>query len=156
MGPFAGTRDQKIHTSSHRSFFSVPHTKICEKYRYKGSRKVLTKIHWRYCNSPDNNKKDHASVFMGSEFKTLRVEFGIRHRVCPVYDHRGNGKVERLIRTFNERLRANPELLVERQNKLFYHLVSALRVNKGKTGKRRSRDTQTKTKHHNVHNREVV
>ena len=44
-------------------------------------------------------------------------------------------KVERLIRTINERLRANPELLVERQNKLFYQLVSALRVNKGKDGK---------------------
>ena len=72
---------------------------------------------------------------MGNESKALREEFGNRQITCPVYDHRGNGKVERLIRTINERLRANPELLVERQNKLFYQLVSALRVNKGKDGK---------------------
>ena len=72
---------------------------------------------------------------MGNEFKALREEFRIRHITCPVYDHRGNGKVEKLIRTINERLRANPELLVERQNKLIYQLVSALRVNKGKDGK---------------------
>ena len=35
----------------------------------------------------------------------------------------------------NERLRANPELLAERQNKLFYQLVSALRTTKEKYGK---------------------
>ena len=72
---------------------------------------------------------------MGNEFEQLRKEFGIRHIVCPTYDHRGNGKVERLIRTINERLRANPELLADRQNKLFYQLVSALRSSKGKDGK---------------------
>ena len=32
-------------------------------------------------------------------------------------------------------VKSKPELLVERQNKLFYQLVSALRVNKGKDGK---------------------
>ena len=59
----------------------------------------------------------------------------MRHVVCPLYDHRGNGKVERLVRTINERLRANPEVLTEKQNKLFYELISALRTNKGKDGK---------------------
>ena len=72
---------------------------------------------------------------MGTEFKQLRKEFLIRHIVCPTYDHRGNGKVERLIRTVNERLRANPELLAEKQNKLVYQLASAPRSSKGKDGK---------------------
>ena len=83
---------------------------------------------------PQIVRTDQAAVFMGKEFRNLREEFGIRHIVCPVYDHRGNGKVERLIRTVNERLRANPEILVEKQNKLFYQLVSALRISKGKDG----------------------
>ena len=72
---------------------------------------------------------------MGNEFSEFRKELGIRHVVCPVYDHRGNGKVERLVRTINERLRANPEVLTEKQNKSFYELKSALRTNKGKDGK---------------------
>ena len=61
---------------------------------------------------------------MESEFKALREEFEIRHV--------GNGKEERLIRTVNDRLRGNPELLAERQNKLFYQSLSALRVSNGK------------------------
>ena len=35
----------------------------------------------------------------------------------------------------NERLRANPELLAKRQNKLFYQLLSAPRTTKEKYGK---------------------
>ena len=63
---------------------------------------------------PQIVRTDQATVFMGNEFKNLREEFGIRHIVCPVFDHRGNGKVERLIRTVNERLRAIPEILAEK------------------------------------------
>ena len=59
----------------------------------------------------------------------------MRHVVCPIYDHRGNGKVERLVRTLNERLRANPEVLTEKQNNLFYELINALRTNKGEDEK---------------------
>ena len=52
-------------------------------------------------------------------------------------DQRGNGKIERPLRTVNERLRANPEVQVEKQNKLFYQLVSALKISKEKDGKSR-------------------
>ena len=72
---------------------------------------------------------------MGNEFRQFGKELGMRHVVCPIFDHRGNGKIERLVRTINERLRANPEVLTEKQNKLFYQLMSALRTNKGKNGK---------------------
>ena len=57
---------------------------------------------------PQIVRTDQATVFMGNELKNLREEFGIRHIVCPVHDRRGNGKVERLIRTVNERLRTSP------------------------------------------------
>ena len=79
---------------------------------------------------------------MGNEFKKFSEDFGIRHIVCPTYNHRRNGKVERLIRTVNERLRTNIEVLAERQNKLFYQLVSALRTSKGKYENHRLRDIQ--------------
>ena len=82
---------------------------------------------------PQIVRTDQAAVYLGNEFKNLREEFGVRHIVCSAYDHRGNGKVERL-RTVNERLRTNPEVLAEKQNKLFYQLVSALRISKGKDG----------------------
>ena len=126
MGPFAGAPENKKYTLVAIDHFSAyPTLKFVKSTEIKGVDNGIPQI----------IRTDQASVFMGNEFKALREEFGIRHITCPVYDHRGNGKVERLIRTINERLRANPELLVERQNKLFYQLVSALRVNKGKDGK---------------------
>ena len=84
---------------------------------------------------PRTVRTDQATVFKGNEFKNLREDFGIRHIVGPVFNHRGNGKVERLIRMVNESLGANPKVLAEKQNKLFYQLVSALRTSKGKDGK---------------------
>ena len=76
-----------------------------------------------------------ATVFMGNEFKNFREEFVIRHIVFTVYDHKRNGKVERLIRTVNEGLTASSEMLAEKQNKYFYQLENALRTSKGKDGK---------------------
>ena len=55
-----------------------------------------------------------ASRSMGIDFGIFREGFVIVHVVCPAYYHRGNGKVERLIKKVNERLRANPEVLAGR------------------------------------------
>ena len=33
-----------------------------------------------------------AKQIFGNEFEQFREEFGIRHLVCPVYDHRGYWK----------------------------------------------------------------
>ena len=135
MGPFAGAPENKTYILVAIDHFSAyPTLKFVKSTEMKGVEKFLRKY---ICDNgiPEILRTDQASVFMGNEFKALREEFGIRHITCPVYDHRGNGKVEGLIMTINERLRANPELIVERQNKLFYQLVSALRVNKGKDGK---------------------
>ena len=59
---------------------------------------------------------DQASVCMGNDFKQFREVFRIPYTVCPVYGNRGTGKIERLLGTVNERLRANPDL-AKRQNK---------------------------------------
>ena len=135
MGPFSGAHENRKYLLVAIDHFSAyPTLQFVKSTDIKGVEKFLRK----YISNngiPQIVRTDQATVFMGNEFRNLREEFGIRHIVCPVYDHRGNGKVERLIRTVNERLRANPEILAEKRNKLFYQLVSALRINKGKDGK---------------------
>ena len=135
MGPFAGTNENKKYilvAIDHFSAYPIP--KFVKSTKIKGVENFLRKY---ICGKRISQiiRTVQASDLMRNKFKAFREEFGLRQITCPVYDHRGNGKVERLIRTTNERLRANPELLAERQNKLFFQLVSALRVNKGKDGK---------------------
>ena len=36
--------------------------------------------------------------------------------MCPITDHRGNGIVERLIRTMTERMRANKRIVLQKGN----------------------------------------
>ena len=85
---------------------------------------------------PQAIRTDQATVFCGTEFKNFRGTFGIKHILSPSTDHRGNGKVERLIRTVNERLRAQPEIIkIKGECKLFGEMLMALRMNKNKDGK---------------------
>ena len=73
---------------------------------------------------------------MSEKFKNFCEQRGIKHIMCPSGDHRGNGKVERLIRTINERIRAEPQIVKnEKEQKLFSELISALRTNKNSKGK---------------------
>ena len=55
--------------------------------------------------------------------------------MCPIRDHRGNGKVERMIRTINERLRTNEKIAVERDKNGISNILFALRTEKGADGK---------------------
>ena len=135
MGPFSGAPENRKYLLVAIDHFSAyPTLQFVKSTDIKGVEKFLRKD---ISNNgiPQIVRTDQATVFMGNEFRNLREEFGIRHIVCPVYDHRENGKVERLIRTVNERLRANPEILAKKQNKLCYQLVSALGISKGKYGK---------------------
>ena len=53
---------------------------------------------------------------MSEQFKQFCEQFHIQHVSCPVRDHRGNGKIERLIRTLNERLRTNIGIILKKDN----------------------------------------
>ena len=113
MGPFAGAPENKeyllvaIHQfSAYPTLKFVKNTAVNE----------LTEFLRKYISDngiPQKLGTDQATVFMGNEFRQSRKELGMRHVVCPINDHLGNGKVERLVRTINERLRANPEILTE-------------------------------------------
>ena len=52
----------------------------------------------------------------------------ITHIECPIQDHRENGKVERLIRTINERIRAEKTIITEKGNAGLTRLLFALRT----------------------------
>ena len=71
------------------------------------------------------------------EFKQFCSQSGIKHVTCPVRDHKGNGKVERIIRTINERLRTNKEILLKREKSGLSEILYALRTSKKAYGKSR-------------------
>ena len=43
-------------------------------------------------------------------------ETTLANRVCSIRDHRGNGRVERMVRTVNERLRSDEEIVQSQEN----------------------------------------
>ena len=70
-------------------FSAYPTLKLVKRTDIEGVEKILRK------QKGDNGippivRTDQAAVFMGNEYENLGEEFGIRHLVCPVYDHRGN------------------------------------------------------------------
>ena len=84
---------------------------------------------------PKQIRSDPGSVFTSEEFETFCRQFQIKHVTCPVRDHRGNGKIERLIRTLNERLRTNRNIILKRDKSGLSEILYALRMGKKADGK---------------------
>ena len=84
---------------------------------------------------PKAIRTDPGTVFVIEEFEKFCKQFGMKHIPCPVRDHRGNGKIERLIRTINERLRANKQIVVTKDQSGLSEILYALRISKKKDGK---------------------
>ena len=84
---------------------------------------------------PKAIRTDPGTVFVSEEFENFCKQFGIKHKTCPVRDHRGNGKIERLIRTINERLRTNNQIVVTKDKSGSAEILYALRISKEKDGK---------------------
>ena len=57
------------------------------------------------------------------------------HIECPIDDHRGNGKIERLIRNKNERLRTNKQIVLQRDHSGLSEILFALRMYPTRNGK---------------------
>ena len=83
---------------------------------------------------PKKIRTDPGTVLTSEQFAQFCTQFGIEHITCPVRDHRGNGKIERLIRTINERLRTNKQIIVTKDQSGLSETLYALRVNKKKDG----------------------
>ena len=64
---------------------------------------------------PRKIRTDPGTAFKSNNIKHFCQKYFIQHIKCPIYDHRGNGKVERLIRTINERLRTNKRIILDKK-----------------------------------------
>ena len=73
-------------------------------------------------------RTDPANIFRSKRFKEFCRKKDIENIECPINDHKGNGKIERLIRTINERLRINKEVVIKRDKSDFSEILFALRI----------------------------
>ena len=84
---------------------------------------------------PKQIRTDPGTVFTSEKFKAFCDRFQIKHMTCPIRDHRGNGKIERLIRTINERLRTNKNIVLKREKSGLSEILYALRTGQKADGK---------------------
>ena len=84
---------------------------------------------------PEKIRTYPSTIFINEAFKKFCNQFCIEHIICPVRDHKENGKIERLIRTINERLRANNQIILTKDQSGLSQILYALRISKRKDGK---------------------
>ena len=84
---------------------------------------------------PKQIRTDPGTAFTSEKFKAFCSQFQIKHITCPVRDHRGNGKIKRLIRTNNERLRTNKSIVLKREKSGLSEILYALRTGQKADGK---------------------
>ena len=84
---------------------------------------------------PKSIRTYHGTASKSEYFKQFCKEKIIEHVICPVRDHRGNGKRERMIRTVNERLKTNKIILLSKDKSRISIILFVLRSEKMKDGK---------------------
>ena len=89
---------------------------------------------------PEKIHTDLGTVFVREAFTQFCEHFRIKHITCPNKDHRGNGKIEQLIRTINERLRMNKQIILSKDKSGLSEILYSLRLSKKMTGNHRLRD----------------
>ena len=65
---------------------------------------------------PRRVRTDPGTVFKSEKFKQCCEETNISHKLCPISEHMGNGKLERMIRIRNEGLCRNKEIVISKRN----------------------------------------
>ena len=106
------------------------------KFLYKPTTKKVLEFSKQYIAQygvPKKMRTDPGTVFMSEAFRKFCNQFCIEHITCPVRDHKGNGKIERLIRTINERLRANKQIILTKDQSGLSEILYALRISSEKT-----------------------
>ena len=84
---------------------------------------------------PKRIRTDPGTVFKSEKYKQFCEERFMKHVMCPVREHRGNRKVEKMIRTNNERLRTNDKIVIEKNKHGISGILFAFRTEKGADGK---------------------
>ena len=85
---------------------------------------------------PTKIRPDPDTVFVSEAFTQFWEEFGINHITCPIRDYRGNGKIEQLIRTINERLWMNKQIILNRVISGLSEILYSLGISKKRTRNR--------------------
>ena len=83
---------------------------------------------------PKRIRSDPGAVFMKKQLMRFCKQCLIQHVTCPVRDHRVNGKIERLIRTLNERLHTNKTQMMNKDNSGWAEILCALKTGKKMDG----------------------
>ena len=66
---------------------------------------------------PQRIRTDPGRAFKSETFRPFCKASYMKHVFCPIKDHRGNGNVERMIRTINESLRVDNKVVLQRNNR---------------------------------------
>ena len=75
-------------------------------------------------------RTDPVTVFVSEAFIQFCEKFGTNHIICPIRDHKGNGKIEQLIRTINDRLRTNRRIILNKDKSGMSEILYSLRISK--------------------------
>ena len=103
------------------------------KFLHSPTTKIVIEFFKQYCAQYGVPKKIRTGP--DTVIKQFCKQFGIEQIMCPIRDHRGNGKIERLIRTINERLRANKQVILTKVKTGLSEILYSLRISKKKDGK---------------------
>ena len=136
VGPFRNAQnDRKYLLLSVDHYSGSPETNFLRKPTTENVIEFLQEYKARH-GIPKIIRTDPATIFSSKRFKDFCKVWLIKHVECPIRDHRGNGKIKRLIRTINERLRTNKGILVKNDNsELSEILLVTLRMNPSRTEK---------------------
>ena len=110
---------EEVLISSHRPLLWLARGKIFTPPDNEKSVRIFKTV---YCTirGTTKNKNGSGTVLVSKAFVQFCNKFGIQHVKCPVRDHRENGKIERLIRTINENLRANKQITWAKINRDYW------------------------------------
>ena len=90
---------------------------------------------------------DPVNIFGSKRNKKFCLKRLLKLIECSVRDHRGNGKIERLMRTINERLPTNEQIVMRRDNSGLLEILFALRMYQQEMGLHPIRGILAKSKH---------
>ena len=143
-GPFQNAIGAKKYLLASIDHFTAwPETKFLRKPNTEKDIEFLKKYIARH-GIPQKIRTDPVKIFRSKKFKEFCRKRYIEHIECPIKDHKGNGKIERLIRTINERFRTNKEVVIKRGKSGLSEILFALRMNPSAKKNPRTKDIPEK------------
>ena len=134
-GPFSNAKKGKKYLLVSLDLFSgSPNAKFLHSPKTRKEIEFLKQYITQY-GVPQKIRTDPGTVFVSEAFTQFCEKFGINHIICPIRDHRGNGKTERLIRTINDRLRTNRQIILSKDKSGLSEILYSLRICKKNDGK---------------------